>query len=132
MGAITLPAKKEALYRAMDFVTKAAEDSGWEGGRATLELITEEIFVNIASYAYGGKEDRIEITCGIEQGMFLIQFRDRGKPFNPLQQPEPDRTSPAGRRPVGGLSIYLTKTCADHIFYQYEDGTNILTIEMHL
>ncbi|MCO7123383.1 ATP-binding protein [Ihubacter massiliensis] len=132
MDTITLPAKIKALYQALAFIEKAAQSCGWEGDRAKLELMAEEIFVNIAGYAYGGEEGLIQISCGAEKGMFLMQFRDRGKPFDPLKQPEPDLQSPAGQRPIGGLGVYLTKTCADRVSYQYEDGTNILTVGMYL
>lgn len=132
MDTLLLPARIEALYRAIDFVVKAAEDSGWKDDRTRLEVAVEEIFVNIASYAYGGEAGRIQIGCGLHEGMFVVQFRDWGKPFNPLKQPEPDIDSPAARRPIGGLGIYLTKTYADCIFYEYADGVNILTIGMNL
>lgn len=132
MKKIVLPAKTEALYTALDFVTEAAAESGGVKEPMKLELITEEILVNIASYGYGESGGDVEIECGEENGLFILLFKDGGIPYNPLERTNPDLTETAQERPIGGLGVYLVKECADLAAYAYEDGKNILTVGIRL
>ena len=67
------------------------------------------------------------------QGCTLtVSFTDSGKPFNPLELPDPDITLSAEKRRIGGLGIYLTKKFMDKVEYEYRDGKNILTIKKDL
>ena len=59
----------------------------------------------------------------------IITFIDRGKPFNPLEQAEPDIHMSAKQRRIGGLGIFLVKKTMDMLDYKYKDGKNILTIK---
>ena len=59
---------------------------------------------------------------------FIIEFRDRGIPFNPLLKDDPDTTLSAEERKIGGLGIFMVKKSMDDISYRYEDGQNILRI----
>jgi anti-sigma regulatory factor (Ser/Thr protein kinase) len=36
-----------------------------------------------------------------------LEFRDAGAPFNPLDTPLPDLTSPPEKRGIGGLGVHL-------------------------
>ena len=99
-----------------------------------LEVAVEELFVNIASYAYPEKQEtgsfgRVEIAIDLlPDRMAEIVFKDSGIPYNPLEKPDPDVTKPAEERPIGGLGIYLVKKSVDEVRYCYENGQNILTI----
>lgn len=132
MKTIILPAKTEALYRALDFVKEAARESGGAACPMQLELAVEEIFVNIASYAYDGQGGQAELRCERKPGLLIVEFRDQGKPYDPMSQPEPDLACPAEQRPIGGLGVHLVKECADTIAYRYEDNTNVLTLGIRL
>ena len=57
-----------------------------------------------------------------------IQFRDWGKPFDPLAREDADITLSAEDRKIGGLGIYMVKNSMDDVRYQYENGQNVLTI----
>ena len=94
-----------------------------------LDVAVEELFVNIASYAYGDKTGIADITIELLPGQVVqITFRDSGIPYNPLEKPDPDITKPAEEREIGGLGIYIVKKSMDEVLYRYEDGQNILTI----
>lgn len=90
----------------------------------------EEIFVNIARYAYPEKAG--EMLLGIDyddcEKIFTFRFRDQGIPFNPLDKPDPDVTLPAEERKVGGLGIFLMKKNMDGYSYTHENNENILTM----
>ena len=94
----------------------------------TIELAVEEIFVNIANYAYGGKTGEVKIKVELQDKHGLkITFIDKGIPYNPLEKEDPDITLSAQEREIGGLGILMTKKCMDDIKYEYK-GCNILTI----
>ena len=94
-----------------------------------LDVAVEELFVNIASYAYGDKTGIADITIELLPAQVVqITFRDSGIPYNPLEKPDPDITKPAEEREIGGLGIYIVKKSMDEVLYRYENGQNILTI----
>lgn len=98
-----------------------------------LDVAVEELFVNIASYAYGEKTGTAEIAMDLLPGQIIeITFRDSGIPYNPLEKPDPDVTKPAEEREIGGLGIYIVKKSMDEVLYRHEDGQNILTIRKAL
>ncbi|MCQ4635724.1 ATP-binding protein [Anaerovorax odorimutans] len=132
MKKMMTSAKVENLDKVMDFVLKEASDQGF-ADLHRVELAVEEIFVNIASYAYDDTdaEMEVEILCGQTRGFLQIQFFDKGAAFNPLAEAaEPDLL--AKDRPIGGLGVYLVKECMDEVDYRYEDGKNILTLRKKL
>ena len=61
-----------------------------------------------------------------------IELRDAGKPFNPLDNPDPDITLGAEERQIGGLGIFLCKKMMDEVSYRYTDGCNVLTMKKHI
>lgn len=100
-----------------------------------LQLAVEEIFVNIASYAYPPKEGDVEISYYLDNELNQIEmkFTDSGKPYNPLTEAkQPDITLSAEERPIGGLGLFLVKNTMDYVNYEYSDGKNIFTIKMNI
>ena len=94
----------------------------------TMAIAVEELFVNIAHYAYGDNTGDAEIECECKDGKIFVTFTDSGMEFNPLLRPDPDVTLSAQERGIGGLGIYMTKKSMDDMIYKREDGKNILTI----
>lgn len=91
-------------------------------------LAAEEIFINIASYAYAPKKGPATVRIGIEPDGVTITFIDHGMPYDPLKKQDPDVTLPAEEREIGGLGVFLTKKLSDDVHYAYRDGQNILTL----
>jgi anti-sigma regulatory factor (Ser/Thr protein kinase) len=94
----------------------------------------EEVFVNVAHYAYGDGEGDMDLGIGFDEESRVITFRmaDKGVPFDPLKKPDPDITLSAEERDIGGLGIFITKKTMDSISYAYENGENILTMTKKL
>jgi anti-sigma regulatory factor (Ser/Thr protein kinase) len=92
-----------------------------------LAIAAEEVFVNIAKYAYeaGGE---VFITARSDNEKLLLTFEDWGTPYNPLAKEDPDTDVPAEEREIGGLGIFMVKKLTDGIEYEYADGKNILKI----
>ena len=132
MAEITVTAAVEQLDAVLDFVNGQLEQAGCTARlMAQVDMAVEEIFVNIARYAYHPAEGEARIRCeaGGEPFRITVGFADRGRPFNPLEREDPDVTLDAGQRPVGGLGILMAKRLMDDIRYEYRDGQNILTLQ---
>ena len=95
-----------------------------------MDIAVEEIYINIASYAYEGKtgDARIKIDTDSDPGKVLVTFYDTGIPYNPLAKEDPDVTLSADERQIGGLGIFMVKKSMDDMKYEYKDGQNILTL----
>jgi len=126
---ITVPAETDNWPKVLEFIESRMEAAECSPKvMMQVELAAEEIYVNIAHYAYApGKGDatlRIE-TYGSPAEVTLT-FMDKGTPFDPLKKDDPDVTLGASERDVGGLGIFMTKKVMDEVTYEYAEGHNIL------
>ncbi len=130
----TVPARMQYMESLIREVERYLADCGYGGMPAKLEIALEEIFTNVASYAYEKEGGELRLNCFVDQGsgILTLQFRDRGKPFNPLAKANPDLKLPLESRPVGGLGIYMVKQFVDEVDYAYKDGFNILTLRKNI
>ena len=96
-----------------------------------LEVAVEEIFVNVAHYAYAPATGDVAVGVYVtnDPRSINITFRDSGVPFNPLEKADPDITLKAEDRKIGGLGIYMVRKTMDDMTYEYKDGQNILTMK---
>ena len=132
MKELIIEAKIENLDTVLDFINAELEAVGCPMKMQNqIAISVEEIFVNIAHYAYnpvtGGAAIRIVVGDEI-----LIEFEDTGTPYNLLKKEDPDITLNAQEREIGGLGIYMVKNMMDAVEYKHEDGKNILTIKKSL
>ena len=133
MTELTLVAKTENLDKVLDFVNGQLEEQGCSM-RAQLELdiAIEELFVNIANYAYRPEEGSVTIQVGFHGDMVSVIFIDGGGPYNPWEREDPDISLSAEERQIGGLGVYMVKKSMNHVDYIHQDGKNILTIQKQL
>ena len=127
----TFPAKVEALTDVLGFVEETLEQHDCPMGiQMAVCVAIEEVFVNVAHYAYGDGEGDADLRIGFEEDTrtFTFCIADKGIPFDPLQKPDPDITLSAEDRQIGGLGIFITKKTMDAVAYAYENGENILTM----
>ena len=99
-----------------------------------ISVAVEEIFVNIANYAYAPETGRATVRVEVSEDpvVVAITFMDHGMPYDPLAREDPDVTAPANERQIGGLGIFMTKQIMDDVVYEYRDGQNILTLKKNL
>jgi len=128
--SLKIQAKKEEWDNVSDFLEMQLEKAGCPLGVQTQILIAaEEIFVNIASYAYEDEECEAEIKTEIgSDRCFKIEFLDSGIPYNPLERENPDITLSAEERNIGGLGIFMVKKIMDDVQYEYREGKNRLIL----
>lgn len=134
---LTVPATPESLPTVLNFITQTLDTTTCPPAtQFAIEVAAEEIFVNIAHYAYAASPPpgQATITCQTTPNppTITIRFTDTGTPYNPLKKPDPDLTQNSTDRPIGGLGIYMVKTTMDSVEYEYHNHQNILTIRKAL
>ena len=126
---MTIPAKTENLDSVLAFIDGALEEAGCPmKAQMQLDLAVEEMFVNIANYAYGSGSGNAVVDIDIRDGICTITLSDNGIPYNPLEKVDPDVTLSAEDRQIGGLGIFMVKKSVDDMVYEYKDGQNILKL----
>jgi sigma-B regulation protein RsbU (phosphoserine phosphatase) len=93
-----------------------------------IDLCAEEIFVNIALYAYPLKTGKVEVCIEKKDNKIVLKFEDTGFAYNPLTKPDPDITLPPKQRPLGGLGIYMVKQVTESVSYERNVNKNVLTM----
>ena len=135
MKELDLKAIKENLPQVLEFVGAALDEIGCgHKPRIQIETAVEEVFVNIASYAYdpviGPATIRIETS---EDPLSVtMSFIDQGKPYDPLAKPDVKLDRSMKERKKGGLGIFMVKRSMDDVSYEYKDGKNILTFRKNI
>jgi sigma-B regulation protein RsbU (phosphoserine phosphatase) len=136
---IRVDARIEKLPEVLNFIETAFEGYGFSDGQIRkVAVVAEEVFVNIAHYAYAegvAQSDgsaAISVYFDSDTKVASLRFADSGVAFNPLLRPDPDVTLDASERKIGGLGIYMVRTMMDSAEYDYQDGHNILTVKLAL
>ena len=135
MRELEIPALVEKLSEVQDFIGEFLEENDCSmKARMAIDVCVEEIFVNIAHYAYAPEtgEAKVRVEVSDDPPEAAITFIDSGRPFDPLSKEDPDVTLSAEERDIGGLGIYMTKKMMDDVSYEYKDGCNILLIKKAL
>ncbi|MCL2318736.1 MAG: SpoIIE family protein phosphatase, partial [Treponema sp.] len=125
---LKIEASVEKLREVIDFINAELERVDCPPGiRNQIDGAVDEIFVNIAQYAYkpAGGSAVINITAGEE---VVIRFEDTGVPYNPLEHADPDLDEPLMQHKIGGLGIFLVKNLMDTVEYRRVENKNILTM----
>ena len=131
MAEITVAADLDSLNDVLAFVDGEMERAGCSMKLMTqVDMAVEEIFVNIARYAYHPEAGEASVRCeaGGDPFQIVVGFADRGRPFNPLDREDPDVTLDAEARQLGGMGILMAKKLMEEIQYEYRNGKNILTL----
>jgi anti-sigma regulatory factor (Ser/Thr protein kinase) len=129
---LVIAAELKNLPLVLDFIEGHLEGTSISIKQKMQILVAvEEIFVNIASYAYAPDQGNaiVRIEFSDEPVEVTITFMDNGIPFDPLQRRDPDVTLSAEERRIGGLGIFMTKKTMDSVDYEYKNGQNILRLK---
>ena len=135
MADLTVDALVSNLDQVLAFVDSQLETMDCSmKTQMQIDVAVEEIYVNIANYAYAPATGKawISVRPDPDTASVTIEFRDSGTPFNPLDKADPDVTLSAEERKIGGLGLYMVKKSMDHMDYCRRDGQNILTITKKL
>ena len=131
MKELRIEANTDNLNKVMAFIDEQLEGTGCSFKTQTkIDVSVEEIFVNIAHYAYPGSSGDAVIGIDIsgDPGTVTVQFSDEGIPYDPLSKEDPDVKATLEEREIGGLGIFMVKKTMDSMSYEYKDGKNVLTL----
>ncbi len=127
---LTIEAVDENLDKVNEFLASTLKGGELSKKALTqLQVAVEEIFINIAHYAYKPEDGNVVVNITNEKDAVFVSFEDEGKPYNPLEREDPDISLSADEREVGGLGIYLTKKLVDKVQYERKGNKNILILE---
>ena len=135
MREMDIAATLENLDTVMAFVDQQLEEVGCSmKAQMQIDIAVEEVYVNIAHYAYNPEVGGVTIRVQIEEEPLsvILTFIDKGKPYDPLAKEDPDDTLAAEDRQIGGLGIFMVKKSMDNVSYEYNEGRNILTLKKKL
>ena len=132
MKELRITADDKNMERVNDFIHSCLPPDCTPIVMNKIDLAVEEIFVNIAHYAYNPEVGEAWISANFKDNVLTVVFKDNGKEFNPIAKKDPDITLSAEERNIGGLGIFLTKKFMDSVDYEYKNGQNILTITKNI
>lgn len=129
---LEVDAENDNLPKVLAFVEQHLEEIGCSPKiQMQIAVAVEEIFVNIAHYAYQPGKGKATVRVEISESpvAITVTFMDNGKPFDPTQKADPNVTLSADERQIGGLGIFMTKKMMDDVSYEYSHGKNVLTLK---
>lgn len=135
MKELTVEAKRSNLLLIQSFIDEELEAADCPmSTQIAIDVAVEELFVNIASYAYGDKTGPATVQISIHEEPLSAEITliDSGMKYDPLAKPDPDVTLAAKDRTKGGLGIFMVKNSMDDMKYEYKDGKNVLTLIKNL
>ena len=135
MKELIVEAKRENLLKVQEFIDEQLEAVGCPTPiQTSIDIAVEELFVNIASYAYapGTGDITVRVDFDADSRTVTLTFIDSGVPYDPLQKPDPDVTLAVEEREVGGLGIFMVKKSMDDMAYARRDGRNEVTIRKRI
>lgn len=128
METLRLPAKMESLDAFRSFVTAGMEKLDISPELLfKVELVLEEALTNVIHYAYLEEPGEVELEFGTADNRLCFKISDWGKPFNPLERPDPEIDADILERPIGGLGIFLIRRMVDELSYERREDRNMLT-----
>lgn len=124
----TFSAKQECLEEVQNFVNGWSESKKVDMKVASkLAICSDEIVSNVVFYSGA---ITLEIQCEKQENTITLTFIDDGKAFDPLTETkDPDITSSAEDRELGGLGIFMVKKMATSVSYQRIENRNHITVQ---
>jgi serine/threonine-protein kinase RsbW len=129
--AFELDGDLQELGRLMELVGDFCQAEGMDGDAAfELTLVLEELFTNAVRHGgCEGMKSAVAITLRhMGEGEVSVDYRDRGRPFDPMTAPPPDLHTPLEDRKSGGLGIHLVKQIMHDLQYQRSGEWNRITM----
>ncbi len=129
MNQLNLEARLDNLDRVLAHVEGALEAADCPMKTAMqVAIAVEEVYVNIAHYAYGGEAGPCSVGIDAADGQLTIRFEDSGRAYDPTVKEDPDITLSAEDRDIGGLGILMVKKIMDSVDYRRDGEKNVLVL----
>lgn len=95
-----------------------------ERPRFQAELVFEELVTNALRHGGVDHTHSVAVAVNVMPEHVVLVVSDRGRPFNPLAQPDPTPPGSLAEATVGGLGIMLARKAAKSLAYARVDGRN--------
>ncbi|MBN1940103.1 MAG: ATP-binding protein [Candidatus Aminicenantes bacterium] len=124
-------ARMDGLHEILEFIDAGARESGFsEQARGRIRLAAEEALVNVILHAYRGAEGPVDVSWEkTPEQALVVEIRDQGIAFDPLEVEKPDTGVGLEERKVGGLGIFFIREVTDRVQYRRDGAENVLTLE---
>ncbi len=129
-ASLSAPATLACVRVLSEFVLAGARSAGFPVETLPrYDLALEEALINVVRYAYPPDcPGEVEVAYEFEpDGSLEVRICDGGRPFDPLQLPDPDLSLGIADRPQGGLGIFLIKQIAS-VTYSRTCDRNVLSL----
>jgi serine/threonine-protein kinase RsbW len=112
-------------------VKEFSEENGLSGEVThDIHLALEEIFSNIVFYGFSDQDEhQIAISLSLRNNTLVLEIKDDGIPFNPLESKMPDLDIPIEERKTGSMGIHIVRVLVDEIEYFRKQNKNILVMK---
>ena len=98
-----------------------------------IQMALDELLTNIVNYGYeDSDEHKIDVHFGINDDAVRVEIIDDSKPYNILEQENPDISLSVEDKPIGGLGIFLIKKLMSNVDYYTKEGKNHLVMTKEL
>jgi serine/threonine-protein kinase RsbW len=95
---------------------------------ARAELLVEEVALNILRHGFVS-DAAASLTVSLDDGRCVLEFEDRGLPFDPIAATLPPRAASLAEAPAGGRGLRLVRALAAEAHYaRSADGRNLLRL----
>ena len=134
-ATLTVPALVDELPRVTKFIhTELDRRLCPSRAQNQLDIAVEELFVNVAHYAYPDATPdnpgtvHVNYTYSAEPPSITVDIMDDGIPYDPLAKPDAVTPTDIMDVPIGGLGILMAKRSVNEMRYERVDGSNVVTI----
>ena len=132
-GTLTVPAELERLDDVLELVHAELERRDCPiSVQNKLDIVIEELFVNVCSYAYQDRDERgdcrVEYAYSSNPHTITLSITDWGIPFDPFAREDPVRPKSVEDAPIGGLGIFMVKQLCDGVRYLRDGDKNVVVI----
>lgn len=94
-----------------------------------IRIVFDEIWSNIVRYS-GAESATMKLH--FRDTRFFLEFRDKGIPYDPTQEEEPDTSLSAEDRGIGGLGLHMVRNMTFYMDYKRTEEENILMLGFKL
>lgn len=130
MKELTVDALIANIEQVTEFIDEDLRKNGCPNEMISIiNVAVDEIFANIAMYAYPAFTGQAVITSECGDKKIKLSFTDNGIYFNPLEKEDPDITLSAAEREIGGLGVFLVKTLMENVEYERVNNKNVIKME---
>jgi serine/threonine-protein kinase RsbW len=128
---LQIPCERTQLGLLLDSIEQSLLEHGIARElRDDMRLIAEEVVCNAIEHGAGGEpaQRRIAVDIARDDDGLHVEFRDNGRPFDPLDQEPPELDADVVDRPIGGLGVHLVRELARSVRYVREEPYNVLHV----